>query len=147
MDSKTFLTGYRSTSRQVEKKQTNLFPHIASRETLLTTTTQSCQRVSESSAQQPATTDWIVDNNDATAKLVRRLDSDFNPTELLQHTSHRRMAFTTFTRARLPTASGCEQATKRRLSTWQGAKLKNTIKKKIKKTELSFTQTRISEHW
>lgn len=71
MDSKTFffffLTNCSLTSSQVEKD--NLFPHTASCETLLLTA-QSCQRVSESTAKQQGTTDWITDNNPAAAKLV-----------------------------------------------------------------------------
>lgn len=146
------LTGYRSKSSQVEKtnKKKNLFPHTASRETLLPTP-HSCQWVSESVAQQPVTSDWIADNNAATAKLVKRLDSDFNPTQLLQHTNQRRfLALTTFTRARLPNSNSERMWTGNKMEeTFNLARCKNTIKTKIENKSVqrgSFTQTRTSEH-
>lgn len=148
MDIKTFSTDYRSTSSQVEKD--NLFPHTASRETLLSTT-QSCQCVSESTVQQQVTTDWIIDNNVAAAKLVRPLDPDFNPTELWQHTNHRgwRSPPRHVHSFQLLTAIRCEEETQWRFTTWQGVEFKNTVINKIEKESVqsSVLQTQhISEH-
>lgn len=154
MNSKTFWTGYRSTSSQVEEKKKTKKPQPPTcfLTQLLVKHSQKQHKVVSGSVKVPHDNHWIVDNNAATARLVQRLDSDSNPTQLLQHTNRRQFGVQhlhTCTSSNFRQASGCEQATKRRLSTWQGVKLKNTIKKtKKQKTEDRSVQRKVSHiHW